>query len=102
MSDREASIFVIKSDKNQTIKELIVNNQEEIITAIKLSYDIYYNIYTENSFDMGFNVKKGQAIVAIFSVNSAGYWQSLQVLPAKFGSSNIQYYTEREQISMPG
>jgi hypothetical protein len=125
MSNREAAIFVINSDKDQTIKELILSEREEIITAIKLrrhvedfeieydaqeyfekiflDHDIYYDIYIEDPFSIEkeFNVKKGQIIIAILSVNSAGYWERLQVLPTKIGVSNVLYYSEREQIPMP-
>lgn len=125
MSSREAAIFIINSDKDQTLKELILSERENIITAIKLkrhiedleiessvkeyfkniflNYDICYHNYTEEPFSMEkvFNVKKGQVIIAIFAVNSAGYWEGLQVLPTKIGLSNILYYSEKEGIEMP-
>ena len=125
MSDREASIFVMVSDEDQTIKELILKDQERIMTALNfrqhvkeleiehnareyfkrvfLNYDVYYDVYTENPFSIQkvFHVKKDQVIFILFCVNSAGCWEGLQILPVKHGLSNIQYYSEREIISMP-
>jgi len=122
---REAAIFIIESDKDQTINELILNDQERIMTAINfrhhveeleikydareyfervfLDYNIAYNLYSEHSFNIKkvFDVKKGQVIVALFFVNSAGCWERLQVLPAKSGLSNIKYYTERKELETP-
>jgi hypothetical protein len=122
---REAAIFAMISDKDQTIKKLIVKDQERIMTAINfrrqvqeleieigareyferifLNYDPYYVRYEKDSYESHkiFQVKRGQVIIAIFSVNSAGCWEGLQILPTKFGSSNIIYYTEKEEISMP-
>jgi len=125
MSGREAAIFVIASDKDRTLKELILHEQERIMEAIKfrrhvedleiednardhfkkvfLEYDVYYHVYKEDPFSMEreFHVKRGQVIIAIFSVNSAGYWEGLQVLSAELGISNILYYSKREPIYLP-
>jgi hypothetical protein len=124
MSSREAAIFIIISDEDQTIKEMIVKEQERIMTALNfrqhveeleikydareyfervfLDYEVYYYVYAENPFmKKVFDVKRGQVIIAIFAVNSAGCWEGLQVLPAKPGLSSILYYSERETIEMP-
>jgi len=122
---REASIFVLVSDEDQTIKELILKEQERIMTAMNfrrhvddleieyearehfekifLDYDPYYIRYKRPSYDSYriFQLEKDQVIIAIFSVNSAGCWEGLQILPAEPGLSNIKYYTEREEIFMP-
>jgi hypothetical protein len=126
MSDRSAAIFIITSDKNQTLKEAILKEKKEIMKVIKfdrwvkdceidnmpsvafdnifLDYELYYAIYSHKpKFDLKkiFDVKKGESFLAIFSVNSAGSWQGLQTIPLKVGSSNIKYYTKREIIFMP-
>lgn len=130
MSDRSAAIFVITSDKNQSIKKTILKEKKEIMKVIKfnqwvkeceidntpskvfdsifLDYEICFYVYTyEPKFDLKkiFDIKKGESFLAIFSVNSAGSWQILQVIPLKFSSlnsSNIHYYTKKETIIMPG
>jgi hypothetical protein len=129
MSDRDAAIFVITSDKNQTIKEAILKEKKEIMKVIKfdrwvkdceinntpskvfndifIDNSICFYVYTyEPKFDLKkiFDVKRGESFLAIFSVNSAGSWEILQVIPLKVNSlnnSNINYYTKRETIIMP-
>ena len=126
MSEREGIIFVIISDKNQTINEAILKEKSNIINILNfkdhvkdleiedsaedyfdkviLSYDQYYDVYT---FDPKFThekitkLKKGQIIIAIITKNSAGCWEQLQIIPAKSGVSSIKYFTEQETIFMP-
>jgi len=127
MSDREAAIFVIISDKDQTINKAILKVKSRIIDILKferhieeleiddtaddyfdkifLSYEQYYSVYTSTpekfTHEKRINLVKGELIIAIFSVNSAGYWEQLQIIPANSGISNIKYYTKRETIFMP-
>ena len=130
MSDRDAAIFVITSDKNQTIKEAILEEKKEIMKVIKFNRwvkdceinntpsKVFDDIFIDNkicfyvyTYKPKFNlqeisnIKKGESFLAIFSVNSAGSWEILQVIPVKvnsFNNSNINYYTEKETIIMPG
>jgi NAD-dependent SIR2 family protein deacetylase len=126
MSERSGAIFVIVSDKNQTINEAILKEKNNIMNMLKfqrhmqdleiedtpekyfdklfLSWDQYYNVYTyEPKFthEMITKLKKGQVIIAIITKNSAGCWEQLQVIPAKSGVSSIKYFTEQEIIYMP-
>jgi hypothetical protein len=131
MSDREGAIFVIVSHKDQTIKDALLKEKENIMTALNFHkhvedldfdreprdpgeyfdhvffhYEIYYDKYNINpgifEHKKIFDIKKGQSFLAIFTVNSAGCWEHLQVLPlVTSGVSNIKYYTQRETIEMP-
>jgi len=127
MSDRSAAIFIITSDKDQTLKEAILKEKKEIMKIIEfeqwvkefefhdipskifddifLDYKICYVVYSQFDMHEIYNIKKGESFLTIFSVNSAGSWQGCQVIPLKVNSlnnSNIEYYTEKEIISMPG
>lgn len=125
MSKRQASIFLITSDKKQTIKEAILKEKKEIMKVIKfnrwvkdieidgtpsklfddifMGYDICFVDYSQDIYQI-FTIKKGESFLAIFSVNSAGSWEGLQVVPIKINflnDSNINYYTKKETIYMP-
>jgi len=126
MSDREGAIFVIISDKQQTINEAILKEKTNIINILKLknhvkdleiedsaedyfdkvflSYEQYYDVYSYEPKFTHENItklKKGQIIIAIITKNSAGGWEQLQIIPAKSGVSSIKYFTEQETIYMP-
>ena len=127
MSDRQAAIFVITSGKDQTIKEAILKEKKEIMKVIKfnrwvkdveiddtpskvfddifMDYKICFIVFSQFDMHEIYTIKKGESFLAIFSVNSAGSWEILQVIPVKvnsFNNSNINYYTEKETIIMPG
>ena len=127
MSGREAVFFIITSDKKQTFKEAILQEKEVImkvmrfvrwVTEIEIACDpseffdqvfldreIYYDKYSYTPHIGSkriYDVEDGESFIAIFSVNSAGSWEGLQVVPARSGlSPNIEYYTFRETIYMP-
>lgn len=127
MSEREGIIFVIISDKQQTINEAILKEKSNIIDILKLkshvkeleiedttedyfdkvflSYDQYYDVYSEDpekfTHEKITKLKKGQIIIAIITKNSAGGWEQLQIIPAKSGVSSIKYFTKQETIYMP-
>lgn len=127
MSGREAAFFVITSDKNQTFEEAILQEKEVIMTVMKFEswvIDIEIDHSPSEYFDLIFldrevyhnkvsftpryeskriiNIGEGESFIAIFSRNSAGYWEGLQVIPARSGLSlNIGYYTFQETVYMP-
>lgn len=125
MSDRDVLIIIIDSDKDQTIKDLILKEKEYIMTAmnfqdytkdleIKQKADVYFDDlffsdglyyvkYIKPNFDriQIFNLKKDESILVIFSKNSAGCWEHLQVLPITASNSNIKYSTKNETLYSP-
>lgn len=130
MSGREVLIFVIVSDEDQTINEALLKEKESIMIKMDfqnhveefeidqeagvyfdklfLDGEVYYDIYSYTprpEFKQIFNLKQGEPFLAIFSVNSAGCWEQLQILPLTIPinpiNSNIKYNSKRETIYMP-
>ena len=123
---REAAMFVLVSDTDQTIKELILQNKQQIMYLIRfhqhtnelhqdmivrdtpneyfdkvfLEYDVYYTEYTPK-YKKILDVKKGEGLIIILAVNSAGCWEDLQAIPLISGRGNMRYYSERRTIHMP-
>jgi len=123
---REAAIFVLVSDEDQTIKQLILKHKEQIMSLIRfhqhvnelkemsdfedtpneyfdkvfLDYDTCYTEY-DPDYKKIFDVKKAESLIVILTVNSAGCWEGLQPIPLIYGRGTMRYYTKLRTIHMP-
>jgi hypothetical protein len=89
---------------NRWVKDIEIDSTpSKLFDDIFMDYGICFVDYSQDIYKI-FTIKKGESFLAIFSVNSAGSWEGLQVVPSKvnfLNDSNINYYTKKEIICMP-
>jgi len=115
MSDRTVFMVVLKNDKDQTIRDLFIQEKRQIMNqmnfydycdefdyghAEEVFYDLFLNsgVFYYNEFEPKYvsiyDAKKGEKFICLFFMNTAGAWESLNILRIKENNSDstIQYY----------
>jgi hypothetical protein len=115
MGSRTVFMVVLKNDKDQTIKDLFKKEKRQIMNQMKFydycdefdyghAEEVFDNIFLnpgnfyydefEPKYVSIYDAKKGEVFICLFFKNTAGGWESLNILRIKENNSDstIQYY----------